>query len=227
MSTLEMQLNENEWSKGSASVIFVEWREQKYTNILYTENGLGYTLPVASTPVTVRIANASENIFNQSITVIFNKNLKSGNFVCAHLVVENCTAVWSSDNRSVQYVTETSITCSYNQSSTFTVLQRIASLENIGKVVSNFGQEDKSKQVTEGNLKTMENLIQKASRDIAKIKEARLKNEKIEVVIQAFPINELPNSTAKLSAESASIELLWEAIKGESPSGNIEFSSTG
>ncbi|XP_062891876.1 adhesion G protein-coupled receptor E5-like [Mobula hypostoma] len=218
MSTLEMQLNENEWNKGNASVIFVEWREWKYTNILYKENGLGYTLPVASTPVTVIIANASENIFNQSITVIFNKNLKGGNFVCAHLVVENCTAVWSSENRSVQHVTETSITCSYNQPSTFTILQRIASLENIGKVVSNFGQGYKSKQATAGNLKTMENLIQNASRDIAKIKEARLKNEKIEVVIQAFPINELPNSTAKLSAESASIELLWEAIKGESPS---------
>ncbi|XP_072925032.1 adhesion G protein-coupled receptor E5-like isoform X2 [Hemitrygon akajei] len=216
MSKLEIQLSENEWCKENTSVIFVKWRKWGITNILYQNNGTRYTFPVASELVTVKIANASENIFTQPINITFNKNSMGDNFVCAYLVIENCTAMWSSDNSSM-LENGTSITCSYSQSSTFTVLQRIASLEKIGEIATTFHQKTSMEQTTTESLKTMENLIQNASRDIVKIKEARLRTEQLEVVIQAYPIEKLPNSTAKLSTESASIELMWEAIKGENP----------
>ncbi|XP_067877121.1 adhesion G protein-coupled receptor E5-like [Heterodontus francisci] len=221
---------------GNASFAFIAINglstAKQYKDIKYVSAGAKFYLSSVTNAATVITNNVSACDVSPPIKLNFpnDQNLRAEEIACAHLRVEDCLQVWTSDGCDVVSTNNTSIGCNCTGLSTVTVLKRIKSIESainamksfqpITSTPSNVNKTERFKTIT-ANLKRMEDVTQMLAADAVTQGEVKISTDILEVTVQALQINSSLTGRASLFTTTTRAWMPWDTIRGNKMSGVV------
>ncbi|XP_067828905.1 adhesion G protein-coupled receptor E5-like [Heptranchias perlo] len=213
------------------SLVFIAYhRLGEFVHIQYSLNDTVINLKLASNIVTVLWSNRLNCGTFSPITLTFpnDQSLAKEDVVCVHWHEKDEVGVWSSDGCDLLFINTSVIGCNCTQLSSFTVLKRIKGIENVIRVIDSISfvkapsaGESKNKHYKDiaANLENMQNIVKNFTANIVNQGQVKISSGNIEIAVQAFHGHIPLDEKANFSITNVKVELSWEAIAGEDPSG--------